>query len=262
MKKTSVILFLLVSKVIFALDSNLPASAQELSLCGLTILSESPAVSFSNPSLCHPGIITSTTRLYNIPDLFLHQFNGVVRKGFWSVGLGGYYLEYSSYSESVTNLSLSMILKNFNLGLSARYLSNRVKNYHDAHQILINSAILWKSKSNETTFLYKNLLNQKILNIDLPIYIIWESKFQLVEDFWLAVGFEKQNREEFIFKFGTKYRILRNLTLLISCQQEPARLGTGFVINVGRWSISYGIQTHQYLPLTHSISLSYENPSD
>jgi hypothetical protein len=261
MNKTSVILFLLFTKAIFALDLNLPSSAQEYSVCGLTILSESPAVSFSNPALCHPGIITSTTRLYNIPDLFLHQVNGVFRKGFWGVGLGGYYLEYSSYTESTTNLSLSLILKNFNLGLSARYLSNQVKNYHTVHQILIDSAITWKSKRNETTFLYKNLLNQKILNIDLPVYIVWESKFHLVEDFWLAVGFEKQSREEFIYKFGTRYKILRNLTLLISCQQEPARLGTGFVINIGSCCISYGIQTHQYLPLTHSISLSYENPA-
>lgn len=254
-------MFLLFTEAIFALDLNLPASAQEYSLCGLTILSDSPAVSFSNPALCHPGIITSTTRLYNIPDLFFHQVNAVLRKGFWGVGLGAYYLEHSSYTESSPTLSLSFILKNFNWGLSARFLSNNVKNYHDAHQILINSAILWKSKSNETTFLYKNLLNQKILNIDLPVYIIWESKFQLAEDFWLAAGFEKQSGEEFIFKFGTRYRILRNLTLLISCQQEPARLGTGFVINIGKCCISYGIQTHQYLPLSHSISLSYENPA-
>ncbi|MFC1888124.1 hypothetical protein ACFLYK_04885 [Candidatus Cloacimonadota bacterium] len=120
--------------------------------------------------------------------------------------------------------------------------------------------MFWSNKTTESTFLYKNLLNQRMLGLKIPICIIWESRIRITDSIMLGLGIEKQQDEEFIFKLGSRYQMQEFLTLLISYQQEPARLGAGIIFELQSFKLAYGIRTHQYLPYTHTISVTYELP--
>jgi len=69
---------------------------------------------------------------------------------------------------------------------------------------------------------------------------------------------EKENDFDFSFKFAGRYDILRQLSLISSYQFEPNRIGMGAVFNLYKFNLVYSVRTHQYLDLTHYISLSYE----
>jgi len=258
MKKILLVLITLISADCYAIDLNLPVTAIQNSLCGLTILSQSPGSSFVNPALCYPGLASSTSRLYNYHDLPLHHLSLVYSYGSWGIGTGGSYLHHPFYSELTAGLSVSAAYRDFRLGILMRYLMNDVADHHNAKILLFDAAVLWSSTITETTFMYKNIFAEKILGSDLPIFLIWESKFKVSECIKLGLGFEKQSKKEFILRSGSCYRISNNFEITIGYQYEPQRLGAGIKVSLSGIDLSYGMQTHRYLPLTHSISLDYE----
>jgi hypothetical protein len=241
-----------------ALDLNLPVSAEQFALNGLSILAEESACSTINPTLIYPGITISSSNLYSISDLLQHQVSAAMKWGIWGIAAGCTYLNYSTYREIQASTSIALQYRKLRTGLNGRYLHNQIDLYHQSGKLILDAALFWSSPIVETTVLYKNLLNLKMLDTYLPVSLIWESRFMVTEKVKLGIGLEKQLGEEFIFKLGTRYDILDYLSLLISCQNEPARLGMGIICRFKKLKFVYGIQTHQYLPYTHSVSLIYE----
>jgi len=104
----------------------------------------------------------------------------------------------------------------------------------------------------------KNINQGDLDGITLPLVCLWESSYDITEKGKLSVGLEKENNFDFCCKFAGRYDIFPALTLLSSYQFEPNRIGLGTVFNVMQFQLTYSIRTHQYLDLTHYISISYE----
>ncbi len=248
---------------IFCLDLNLPVSASQNAANGLNILIKDPSSSFRNPSLLNPGLCSSTTSLYSLKGLLLHHLSiaGNIKNNF-GISTGCRWLDHPAYKEIAAALGLSYSIENFTTGIQTRYLYNKVEQYHKFGRILFDLALTWSSGNSESTIVYKNLLQQKMLGDRIPSFLIWETGFKISEKIELALGLEKQQQEEFIFKFGSRCNVQQFLSLLVSCQHDPARLGAGVILQIRRLKLTYGIRTHQYLPYTHSISLTYEIPGN
>lgn len=254
--------FLFSSTLLYSLDLNLPVSAELNASNGLCLLADEPSTAMINPSVMHPGICTASTSLFSFSSLLLHHISAVRTMGTWGIATGGSYLDHISYREIMAILALSKQIENFRIGLDLRYLHNRIKGYYQSGRLLFDLALTWRSRFSSTTLLYKNVMQQKILSNRLPSFLIWETCLQITDQFKLALGLEKQHKEEFIFKLGTVGRINSYLDLLASCQQQPARLGVGLTLQVSHLQFSYSIRSHRHLPYTHSISLSYEIPGN
>lgn len=256
----SLFCLLMLADHLFCLDLNLPASAELNAANGLGLLVRDPAVALINPAVMYPGISSASTNLFSYPDLFLHQFSAVKLIHNWGFAAGGNYLDHLSYREIIGVLAVSKKIKQFRIGLDLRYLHNSVNNYYQSGKIIFDTALTWSCGSSVSTISYRNLLQQKILGDQLPTFLIWETCLQITEQVNLGLGLEKQQGEEFIFKLGTLCKVYSSLHLLVSCQQQPARLGAGLILKIRSLKFSYGIRTHQHLPYTHSISLTYEIP--
>ena len=252
--------FLLLVDHILSLDLNLPGSAELNAANGIGLLVRDPSTAIFNPAVMYPGISSASTNLFSYPELRLHQLSAVKLFNSWGIAVGGKHLEHLSYREIYGVLAVSKQIKQFRIGLDLRYLHNSVKDYYQSGKIIFDAALTWSSGLSVSTILYRNLLQQEILGMRIPTFLIWESCLQISEQVNLGLGLEKQQGEKFIFKLGTLFTAHRNLQLLASCQQQPARLGAGIIVKLSSFKICYGIRTHRYLPYTHSISLTYEIP--
>jgi len=257
--KVIILIFMVVQCITaWAIDLNLPASAHQTSLSGLTLLTREPASAFLNPALNFPGITTSTIILYSREDLPLYQISVAHRYKKLGFSIGCSYLDNNYYNEITSVLNLSFKTDKILSGISLRLLSSRVLNYHSSNSYLLDGAVIWITGVSKTSLIYRNISAAKHSGIKLPVFICWESSFIPGKGIELGLSFEKQSLEDFIFKLGTTYRINGNLNLSSSYQYRPQRLGFGMNCYLSGFSLNYGILTHQYLPLTHSVSITYE----
>jgi hypothetical protein len=72
------------------------------------------------------------------------------------------------------------------------------------------------------------------------------------------LGIEKQTQEDFIFRFAFSYKFSKYFSIFSGYQFEPKRIGVGFLTKIKKINFSYSIRTHEYLNLTHYLSLGYD----
>jgi hypothetical protein len=258
MKNLLFTLILVMLGPLVAIDLNLPASAVLSASSELTLLTEHPSSAVTNPAVFKSGISTSATYLFSLKELPVYnlqiaskykQFGFVFSEGF---------LNHEFYTESISGFSAAYLHKNISVGLGIRYLWTGVSECDSYSGIAFDGGVLWKNDKISSALAIKNIFNNKLAEEQLPIFWLWETGFELTTKSKLVVGIEKQNSFDFCFKFGGNYRVSDLLTLIVSYQDNPSRIGCGFLIDIAEYNISYSARTHQHLSLTHYISVGYD----
>ncbi len=241
----------------WALDLNLPSSPSANALSGLTSLTNSPGNSLNNPSLAYPGLEISTANLYQINEIKFHNLAVSTKYSKIFLNITEQYLGNELYYENQNTLNLGYTCKTLNFGIAGRYIFSQTENYANVNATLLDVATNIKFDRTICHLIIKNVTATKVSGLQLPVYHICEVSHQLNKTITLAVGVEKQNSQSPSFKFGTKYTLSKNCSILLSTQNEPYKIGTGLEIKVGKYGMHYSISTHSYLNPTHYVSLIY-----
>ncbi len=257
MKKIILFIFLIVCSTLSAIDLNLPVSAIQNATSGLVLLYPEPSASAMNPALNNPGIITSATYLYGLKDLPCYNIHSGLRYKDFGFYLGNSFLDHSLYRENSSNAGFSYHYQDLSVGIGLRWLYNRVENYHEDSSIITDFGSKWINGNVQTAFSIRNISQSSFMDMKLPVVYLWESVFKVSPESSFAVGLEKEDSFDFSFKFAARYNLFSMLTILTSYQYEPDRLGFGLVFNVLNMKVIYSFRTHQYLDLTHYISVGY-----
>ncbi len=258
MKKLLVYLLLITTSSIAALDLNLPLSSELNASSGLFLIATSPLAVIINPSLFSPGLASSITRLYNLPDLSIYSGAICLGKGNFGCAIGGKMLSHPLWQEMKISGALSYQYRFFRLGFAVNYLSNNVEDYHSGQQITYDLGMMISDSLFATTILVKNLSQTRFLEEELPVYLVGEYSHSLHKYCTLAIGFEKEREQDFSIKIGNRSSIIPMLDLICSYQFQPDRISGGIIIHYRKFHLSFSVRTHRYLDLSESISINYE----
>ena len=257
MKRELIILLLILSVHLPAIDLNLPPSAAHNATNGLSLILLNPSSGSLNPAICNPGIETSATYLFGLKELPYYNFHSAFRLGNFGFLLGNSYLDHKLYNENIANLAVNYRFQRFSFGLNFRHLYNKIENYQKDSSIIYDAGFIWENNKIITGFSVRNFMQSSFLEEQLPVFYLWETCYNISSKSKISVGLEKQTDFDFSFKIAGSHNLFRILTILTSYQYEPDRIGIGAVFNLNKIKITYSIRTQQYLDLTHYISVGY-----
>jgi len=260
MKALLIIFLIFVNIQIIALDLNLDKSAIHNATSGIALIYESPSATSINPAMCNPGIETSATYLFSLKELPYYHLHSAYKIKSFGLYLGDYYLDHEFYQENILYFALNYHLSNLSCGLSLRYLSNKVENYHNDSSLVFDAGLVWKINDISSAVSVKNITQSSFIEEKLPTVYLYESCYQVTEKSKIAIALEKENEFDFCFKLAARYDIFKLMSILSSYQFNPDRIGVGMVFNVSKFNIVYSVRTHQYLDLSHYISVGYAFP--
>ena len=243
---------------LFSIDLNLPVSAIQNAANGLALPIQYASITAIHPALENSGVETGVTYLYSITDLpyyLIHINYRWKNMGFY---FGNERIQHPLYKENQTHFAMNYHYRNLHFGLQTRYLNNEVKNYDKCSIFVIDAGIAYNSNKFLSTFSLKNIFQSNLYNLSLPVFYVYEIKYDLFEKSSLFLGIEKQESYDFIFRGASTYQLFPFFSLLTSYQYEPQRIGFGIDVSLEKWAVIYSVRTHQYLKLTHYISVCYD----
>ena len=254
------LIFLLLFCPIFlnSLELNLPVSAIQNAASGLNLIYPTPASAATNPAICISGLETSATYLFSLTELPFYNVHLAYQIGRFSLHLGDSYLDHDLYKENQISMSGSFNWSHLTFGLAFRILHNEVVDYHDAGTSLLDAGFAWRNGYFSTAIAAHNITHNSFLDLDLPVLIMWESCYEFSPKSRISLGWEKENDFDFAFKFAGRYDPFPLLTILASYQLEPDRISVGTAFHLKGINVSYSVRTHQYIDLTHYVSIGYE----
>ncbi|MFA5499122.1 MAG: hypothetical protein WC327_06230 [Candidatus Cloacimonadia bacterium] len=252
-KAALIVLLLLYISFAHAYDLPLQVSANQNATAGLIFLYSTPSNSHYNPAfISNDGIESSFGYLFNLTELPLASLH--LAKSYRNYGL---FLETSHlahpYSkETDLQLSLSRHGKLFSSGFALKYHLQNIVGEETGSRLTIDWGLI----------IYHGRIvgGVSLLNLSHSAFTTYvgELNYQLSEKSSISIGLEKESDFNPSLKLGTHYSLHDNLTLLSSYQLNPDRIGVGLVLQPSRLKLHYGVQTHQYLSLTHMFSISYD----
>ena len=261
MKISFIIFLIFINTQIIALDLNLDKSAIHNATSGIALIYDSPSATSINPAfnpaLCNPGIETAATYLFDLKELPYYNLHSAFKIKSFGLYLGDHYLDHEFYKENILNFALNYRLSNLSCGLSLRYLSNKVENYHNDSSLIFDLGLAWKINNISSAIAVRNITQATFIEEKLPTVYLWESCYQVTDKSKIAVALEKEDDFSFCFKLAARYDIFKLMSILSSYQFNPDRIGVGMVFNVSGFSVVYSVRTHQSLDLTHYISVGY-----
>ncbi len=243
---------------LWSIDLNLPVSSMHNAASGLSLIHSTPASSAVNPAVFYSGLESSISQLFGLSELPYYNLHAGYSFGKLNLHLGQSYLDHELYIEGSTQLSLNYNWRSISAGIALRRLYNKVRGYHEASAFLTDAGIMWHFDKFSSALAVRNVTQTKFLGLSLPLTILWESCYQFSANSRISVGLEKQDEFDFSFRFAAKYQPFSLFSILAGYQFEPDRIGLGTVFHLQRFYLGYSVRTHQYLDLTHYISIGYE----
>jgi hypothetical protein len=243
---------------IFGINLNVPQSAIQNAVAGESLIYLSPAASVVNPAIISPGLEISATYLFNMPEIPLYNLHVGILFGHFGIHLGNSFLNHTFYRENLLQMGFAYGWKTVRFGVEIDHFHVLVSDYNNNSAIKLNAGVIYENKNFTSGFSILNVSQTKCQNELLPVVISWESCLKISEKGKLTVGFEKEKEFDFSLKFAGRYDFFKNFTILTGYQYNPNRIGTGIIFGIGKIHFIYSVRTHQYLSLTHYISVNYD----
>ena len=259
MKKLKILLFLLLIGLnLFSIDLNLENSAVANASSGINLIYLTPSSAYYNPAFFAKGIETSYTALFSLNELSYYNLCGGVKLKRFNISSGLSYLDNPEYVEGTYFVGMSASFMKTNFGLTARTLFNKIGD--DAYKIAYLFDVGFHKKFSRLSIAMscKNITASRFDGEKLPIYMLSEASYKLTSKSVFALGIEKQTQQDFIFRFALSYKVSRYFSIFSGYQFDPQRIGAGFLVKIKKINFSYSIRTHDYLNLTHYLSLGYD----
>lgn len=262
MKKILLILNLLFFPFLaFSAFLQLSPSAKLAAVSNISTLDESASSIFYNPAVFNKNFSISSSYFvpFSLPDLT--YLNGIIgyKCGKLHFAFGMQQFGNEIYKEQTGILATNIdISQNLTLGLNYRFLFNKVFTMQDKTASQFDVGMLTSTGKFQFFSSFLNIGFSKIGNDPLPQESRIGVSCQIYENLKTGICFVKELDYPFSFHFGVNYHPTKMFGILSGLQTEPDRFSAGLEFNIQKIQIIYGIKTHQYLDLTHYITISYQ----
>ncbi len=263
MKKTLtfIIAIICLVKPLTAAFLQFSPSAKVAGLSGISLLNETSANIFIDPASLGEGLSFSSS--YAIP----FSYKGISYKnitascstGRFTAGIGIQDFGDEVYKEQTVVVAANAeALKKFTIGIGARYMNDKTKSMdpQTTYQIDLGIRAEHEKLKFSTTFL--NITFSKLENDPLPQENRTYISYLIAQNLELGCGFIKEFDYAFSFRVGVAYYPIRNVGFFSGFHTEPNQFTAGMEFQLVGFNIQYAIETHQYLGISHYISIGYE----
>lgn len=236
-------------------SQTLPNSAMQAASSNIIFLYDEPVATFLNPASNHTGFQSSVANFYKIDDLNMYSliFSKNVFNFTSSIGLKS--IGYDSYRENQISVITSYNFGFLQFGLSENLINTKISNYQNDNKFITDIGFIIKKDRIFTGLSYKNIFRYDKDNEAYPIIFNWENGYKINDNIRLGFIIEKESHFDFTSAIGSSYNYQNIFTITNSYQLEPERFSFGICFKIKSLEISYAIKTHQYLNLSHFVSL-------
>jgi len=237
-----------------------PPSAKIAALSGISLIDTTSSTMFINPAIM--GKELSFSSIYGIP----FSYKGVSYKnatasyalGRITLGLGFQNFGDEMYKEQTFMLAANaQVLKKLRIGIGARYLNDKTEGMdpQTAFQFDIGLQAEYERLKFSTSFL--NISFNELENDPLPQENRTFISYTITENLEAGCGFIKEFDYAFSFRVGVAYYPIKNAGFFSGFHTEPNQFTTGVEFNLAGIKIQYAIETHEYLDMSHYITIGY-----
>ncbi len=262
MKRCFIVYGLIVLQILFyqsmeGIELNYPNHATHLASSNITLLSESASSSFHNPSHFNRGFSFSYSNPFSMSEIIISSvtYSDHLRKVNYSIGNQNFNEE--NYNENHVFLNINYPLKYVTSGINFRYLNQKTSNYRRVSAFLFDAGLSYKKYPLNTTLFCTNVSGSEYKQVKLPLYYHAEIAYYLHKKSVIGFCIEDNDMEELEYKIGNKSELAKNLQFIASYQINRSQFSFGTEIKLNMIKIAYGIQIHEYLNPSHSISIDY-----
>lgn len=223
--------------------------------------------------MMNPALSAYNQSLYaalNYTELFgLKEFrfaSGVTSLSFKSYGLGIGLESFGSvlYSENKATLNAAKLFYNntLSIGFSFQFYHLSAQNYEAVSAYGISLGFQYKVLENLHLGAAIANLNQPTLNgyrEELPQSIQFGLQYQPTADFAGHFKIEKDSWYDPEISIGAAYRLYNNLQLLTGYATTLNKPSFGVLLNVAKVDVSYGLQHHFDLGMTHFVGIAFHS---
>jgi hypothetical protein len=209
------------------------------------------------PAFGSEGVGITATYLYNMEELPRNILVIGTRLGKVNLGYGIEHLHHPLYKETSQLVNAGFYHKNITTGINLRNLLLKISDESLKSAVVLDLGLSWQRGDFETAFSWLNITGGKLSGDRLPVYLIWESGWKLIEEGELCLRLEKETGFNFSPVLAAIYTLRENLSLITSYGYNPENLGIGFEIARGKITISYGMQYNRDLEESHYITVLY-----
>jgi len=203
------------------------------------------------------GISLSHSNPYGFAELNLMQLSFQQTFHNYAIGFGAYLNNNSKISDRQLYCSYTHSYQQLQAGLLLRYLENEVKNYTTNNSVVADLGFIWKNKNFRHGISISNITQSKTNHISISSPVKFETSF-IVNDFSnIGFSFEKEKNFDCRYAFASSIKFYKENKIFMGFMTNPAQFSSGLDIIINNKAFVYGIRTHQYLDLTHSISMIY-----
>ncbi|MEA1972486.1 MAG: hypothetical protein U9N34_04225 [Candidatus Cloacimonadota bacterium] len=237
------------------LSQTLPSSAMQAAGSNMIFLYDEPANTFLNSATNLEGLQSSFSNFYQIKDL--NQYSVIINKnlGRYGVSAGLRSLYFSAFSKNSLTLSCSYHSEFIQLGISENINYTNIEDYQNEYKYITDLGLLITHKQLYTGVSYKNIFGFEDDNERTPIILNWENGYHINENVRVGIMIEKEHNFNFTSAFGSSYCYRNLFTISTSYQLNPDRFSAGIAFKIKNYEISYAIKSHQYLNLSHFVSV-------
>lgn len=261
MRKTGLyLLIIMLSLPVYSYCSGilLPWSAEGAAVNN-SILVQNAVSNFTiNPATGNAGCEVSTLRLYNISELSIYNFSAVWNFASLSTGLALSSLDHCSYNENSAILNCKYKLYDLSLGINYQLYHVKISGKGSRSRSAVDLGVIWFCDKFSSAFSCNNLNLSEMHDLQIPSCFIWEIAYSIEEQINIDLKLEKEEELDFQPSIATSINVNQFLNILASFSENPSQTGLGFSVSMFRWQVSYGVQYHPELNLSHFISIRYE----
>lgn len=262
MKRCLILSGLLATHLIFStrisgIELNYPIHACDLASSNISLLSESASSSFHNPSQFNRGLSFSYSNPFSMSEIVISSivFSDQIRKINYSIGNQNFYEE--RYNENHFYINFNFPYQHFVTGVNFRYLFQQSKHYKAISVVQFDAGIKYQKYPINTSIFCNNISSSEYQHVKLPILYQAEILYHLQKKSQIGFSIEENDSDDLVYKIGNRSELSKNLEFLASYHINRSQFSFGAEIQLSSLKFSYGIQMHEYLNPSHSISIDY-----
>ncbi len=250
-----ILLFLFGMQSLGAVAESIPPSPLLTASCGITLLADDPSALLVSPFPENAGVQTGFTQLYGLSQLPRYSIAATTSRKRYRLGVGAVHLDHPLYTETQISAAISYDMGAVQPAVAMRVLRSAAQGYRRDSILLLDAGLQYQMPPVISRLWLSNITQKEIFDQSLPVQLNWELAAEVLPQAILGVSLEKEEGFDFSLRIGSRYQVLKPLLLVASYQYQPNRLGAGMEVTLGKIRVSYGLQSHSQLELTHCIGV-------
>ncbi len=213
------------------------------------------------PQVKNMKITTMRTELFGMDALKHDYLAGAIPVPYMKATVGGSWSHFGgrNYQEDEYTFAIAREMGTGHMmGVALRQLSSRITSTPTMEGFALDVGLLVNVNRHLKFGLMARNINKPVVNEELPQLSRAGIALQAFPRLTLAVDAVQETGREIEIHIGEEYLVSKHFAVRAGYSTNPKRFTAGFGFNLLSWQVDYAYMTHDVLPPTHRVSLTFD----